>query len=108
MEQIRADGVAPVLVCVIQGDGAVLVKQVPLAILIDQPVDVIIPAESLREMKLRAQWFGVYGLEVALSVRTFYQSEAGTGGQVGYRQNGLLADVLTHVEGGPPGDVLLG
>jgi hypothetical protein len=46
---------APVLVGVIQCDRAVLEIQVPLAVLIDQSVDVVVPAELLREVELRAQ-----------------------------------------------------
>jgi len=55
MHQIGADGVAPMHVAPVPAVGIMLIVEVILTVIEDQPVGVIIPAALRREVELRAQ-----------------------------------------------------
>jgi hypothetical protein len=57
MDQVRADGVPPGHVAPLPAKGIVLVEQVILAIVVQQPMWIVIPAALGREMELGTKFF---------------------------------------------------
>src|SRR5438034_5302167 len=69
MHQIAADGMTPVHVAPIPTKRVMLIKQMIFAFEINEPVGIVIPAASRREMKLWAQGLTIKVFGAANGVR---------------------------------------
>ena len=69
VEQVGADGVAPGHVAPVDAEWVVLEEQVVLAVVVDQPVGIVGPAASRREMELRAERLVVRALGIRAARR---------------------------------------